>query len=182
MKKISYNILKENLAGTCLFPKYPSGDLSESHLKFPFVDSSISEEQFKKESLRFESFNSFWEVLDYSNLEDLKFKDSVFVMHPFNSQIMSPNQLAIPLETLVFLNHKGNVNHLAKDSNLSQHLGLIVGNGLSLSDYLSMFELSNLSNFVIKVPYSAAGDGVCVIKDYSKGSKETLKINNQLIY
>lgn len=167
MEKISYNILKENLENTYLFPKYPNGDLFESNEQLPFVDSSITEEQFKKEAERFDSLNSFWDVLNYSDLDSLKEKQNIFVMHPFKEEIINLDQLAIPFETFAFLNHKGNVNYL---NSTGDKLKLSCGktsNG-DLFSYCGgggVFDLFGES-MVVKVPYSAAGDGVKIIKNY----------------
>jgi hypothetical protein len=176
MKTLTKKILENTLSGTCLYPKYPSGDLKESHKTYPFVDSSITDEQFKAEAERFNPLKSFWEVLDYSNLENLKNKSKIFVMHPFTQKIIKPSQLAIPLETLMYLNHKQTIQNLNTNP---QTIFQKVLKENELETYLQSLPNSSIDKLVIKTPYSAAGDGVSI---YDKTNQtDSLEKINQLI-
>lgn len=179
MKTLTKKILTDTLDGTCLYPKYPNGDLSESHPNYPFVDSSITDEQFKQEAERFNPLKEFWEVLDYKDFNGLKQKSDIFVMHPFEEKIINSNQLAIPLETLMYVNHKATTEQL----NISQKnpLWQYSTNNSGIESFISELSQKNSSeNFVIKTPFSAAGDGV-FIYDKNKCHNTSLEKMSQLI-
>jgi predicted transcriptional regulator len=175
MRTITKNILEKDLENTCLYPKYPSGDLSESNPQFPFVDSSITNEQFMEEAERFNPLKSFWNILEYNDFKSLKNKDNIFVMHPFKQEIIQSSQLAIPIKSLMYLNHKGTtklLNELIQDNSSKNNQTNTWEHYLTtdkLQDLISNIENRNTNlshhfseNFVIKTPFSAAGDGVCI--------------------
>lgn len=179
MKTLTKKILEETLDGTCLYPKYPNGDKMESHTSYPFVDSSIAEEQFKGEAERFNPLKEFWEVLDYKDLNALKNKSDIFVMHPFKEEIISSNQLAIPLETLMYVNHKSIVSQL--NSIQKNPLWQYQTDNNGIENFLEELKSQNTSeNFVLKTPFSAAGDGV-FIYDKNKCHNTSLEKISQLL-
>jgi hypothetical protein len=179
MKTLTKKILEDTLAGTCLYPKYPNGDLKESHPNYPFVDSSITDQQFKEEAERFNPLNEFWEVLDHTNLEGLKNKTNIFVMHPFKQEIINPNQLAIPLETLMYVNHKATIAQL--NTRNQKNIWQYELDKTGIENFLSeLAEQTQSKGFVLKTPFSAAGDGVFIYSQ-NKCHKTSIEKISQLI-
>ena len=179
MKTLTKKILENTLSGTCLYPKYPNGDLTESHPNYPFVDSSITDEQFKGEAERFNPLKEFWEVLDYNDMDNLKNKSKIFVMHPFQEKIINPNQLAIPLETLMYVNHKATISQL--NNNTDKPLWQYSTDNSGIESFIQeLAEQTQSKDFVLKTPFSAAGDGV-FIYNKNKCHKTSVEKISQLI-